>query len=177
MNADRRPAKSAVFWRGSETAGEHRGTDARPPGFSTMSDDPFDLQRFVAAQDQIYARALGEIQAGEKRSHWMWFIFPQHLRLGRSAMAARYGIGSMEEARAYLAHPIMGARLKECVAALAALPDPDPESVFGQIDALKLRSSVTLFEAAGGGAPFTGALERWFGGVRDSATLALLDRS
>ena len=139
-----------------------------------MGDDPFDLQRFVEAQEQIYPRALAEIRVGEKRSHWMWFIFPQHVRLGRSPMAVRYGIKSLEEARAYLAHPLLGARLRECVAALAGLAEADPERVFGGIDAVKLRSSLTLFEAASGGAEFAGALERWFGGARDRATLALI---
>ncbi len=141
-----------------------------------MSDDLFDLQRFVSAQDQIYERALGEICAGEKRTHWMWFIFPQHVRLGRSPMAARYGIRSIEEAQAYLAYPLLGARLRECVAALAGISDRNPDRVFGEIDAVKLRSSLTLFEVAGGGVRFAEALERWFGGERDAVTLALLDQ-
>ncbi|MBT2187840.1 DUF1810 domain-containing protein [Sphingobium nicotianae] len=139
-----------------------------------MSDDPFDLQRFVKAQDQIYPRALAEIRAGAKRSHWMWFIFPQHVALGRSPMAVRYGISSIEEARAYLAHPLLAPRLRECVAALAKPADPDPVRVFGDVDAAKLRSCLTLFEAADGGAAFGEALVRWYGGVRDEATLRLL---
>ena len=140
--------------------------------------DPFDLARFVAAQEQggTYAHALAEIRAGQKRSHWMWFVFPQHDSLGHSAMARRYGIRSLEEARAYLAHPLLGARLRECVGALADLREAEPVAVFGQVDAMKLRSCLTLFEAAGGGALFTEALERWYGGLRDPATLAALDR-
>lgn len=139
-----------------------------------MSDDPFHLLRFVEAQDQVYARALAEIRAGAKRSHWMWFIFPQRRGLGHSAMAQHYGIGSIEEARAYLAHPILGARLRACVAALDGLLQADAVAVFGPIDAMKLRSCLTLFEQAGGGPPFAAALDRWFGGERDPATLARL---
>lgn len=132
-----------------------------------------DLTRFVEAQDGgVYARALGEIRAGAKTSHWMWFVFPQIAGLGHSAMAQRYAIAGLDEARAYLAHPVLGARLAECVAALAALPDATTaEAVFGGIDAIKLRSSLTLFEAAGGGAAFAAALDRWYGGSRDPETL------
>jgi len=135
------------------------------------------LDRFVQAQDGVFDRALAEIVAGEKRSHWMWFIFPQIAGLGHSAMAQRYAIGSLAQARAYLGHKLLGSRLRACVAALAALPDADPVRVFGPIDAVKLRSSLTLFEAAGGGAAFADALERWFAGNRDAATLDRLARS
>jgi uncharacterized protein (DUF1810 family) len=138
--------------------------------------DLFGLDRFVAAQDEgdIYAQALAEISAGRKRSHWMWFVFPQHVSLGQSPIARRYGIGSVEEARAYLAHPVLGPRLHACVAALGKVPDPDPVMVFGHIDAMKLRSSLTLFEAAGGGAAFAQALDRWYAGARDPATIAAI---
>jgi uncharacterized protein (DUF1810 family) len=139
-----------------------------------MSDDPFDLARFVAAQRDSYDLALGEIRRGAKRSHWMWFIFPQIARLGHSAMATRYAIGGLDEARAYLAHPVLGARLRTCVAALQDLPETTAEHVFGAIDAVKLRSSLTLFAEAGGGVLFEAALARWFGGERDPATLARL---
>ena len=135
------------------------------------------LDHFVQAQDGVFDRALAEIVAGEKRSHWMWFIFPQIAGLGHSAMAQRYAIGSLAQARAYLGHKLLGSRLRACVAALAALPDADPVRVFGPIDAVKLRSSLTLFEAAGGGAAFADALERWFAGNRDAATLDRLARS
>ncbi|AOH84636.1 calpastatin [Sphingomonas panacis] len=134
--------------------------------------DPFDLERFVEAQADAYATALAEVRRGAKRSHWMWFVFPQIAGLGSSGMARRYAIQSIEEARAYLAHPVLGGRLREITAALQDLPPSAPEAVFGAIDAVKLRSSLTLFEAAGGGALFGAALDRWYGGERDTATLA-----
>lgn len=133
--------------------------------------DPFDLERFIAAQAGSYDDALAEIRRGAKRSHWMWYVFPQVAGLGHSAMAQRYAIDSLDEARAHLDHPLLGARLRECVAALDGLTGTTAERVFGGIDAVKLRSSLTLFEAAG--APFGSTIERWFG-ERDSATLRLL---
>jgi uncharacterized protein (DUF1810 family) len=133
------------------------------------------LARFVEAQGGgVYERALAEIRRGAKTSHWMWFVFPQIAGLGRSAMAQRYAIADLEEARAYLAHPVLGERLRACVAALQALPGTDAETVFGGIDAIKLRSSLTLFEKAGGGADFSAALDRWYRGNRDPETLARL---
>jgi uncharacterized protein (DUF1810 family) len=135
--------------------------------------NPFDLERYVSGQAGTYHTALTEISHGAKRSHWMWFIFPQLAGLGRSEMARRYAIGSVEEARAYLAHPVLGGRLRACVGAVQGLSDTSAERVFGAVDAVKLRSSLTLFEAAGGGALFSEALERWFG-ERDPRTLALL---
>lgn len=138
--------------------------------------DPYDLDRFVAAQDGSYDTALAEIRRGAKRSHWMWYIFPQIAGLGRSAMAQRYAIASLAEAQAYLDHPLLGARLRESVSALQDLTSGTAESVFGEIDAIKLRSSLTLFEAAGAGPLFAAALDRWFGGTRDPATLAILEQ-
>ena len=135
--------------------------------------DPFDLDRFVRAQSDAHAIALAEICRGEKRSHWMWYIFPQLAGLGHSAMAKRYAIGSIEEARAYLAHPLLGPRLRRCVAALQDLTEANAERVFGPVDAAKLRSSLTMFSEAGGGALFAAALGRWFGGA-DAKTLTLL---
>jgi uncharacterized protein (DUF1810 family) len=132
------------------------------------------LDRFVDAQRDTYAAALAELRRGRKTSHWMWFVFPQIAGLGHSAMAQRYAIGSLDEARAYLAHPLLGARLRDCLAALAALPPTTAERVFGGIDAIKLRSSLTLFIAAGGGDDFAAALDRWYGGRPDDATLGLL---
>ena len=132
------------------------------------------LERFVAAQEQIYARALDEIRRGKKRSHWMWFIFPQLAGLGRSAMAQRYAIADEVEARAYLAHPLLGTRYVECVSALQDLIGSDAVAVFGDVDAVKLRSSLTLFEAVGAGALVGAALDRWFGGQRDERTAELL---
>ncbi|UAK24137.1 DUF1810 domain-containing protein [Sphingomonas nostoxanthinifaciens] len=136
--------------------------------------DPFDLDRFVAAQADSYTAAIGEIRAGAKRSHWMWFVFPQLAGLGHSAMAQRYSIGSLDEARGYVAHPLLGARYRECVAALAALPDPDAERGFGPVDAQKLRSSLTLFAAAVDDPAIPAALGRWFG-IADPATLRLIE--
>ncbi|WP_076070169.1 DUF1810 domain-containing protein [Sphingomonas montana] len=131
------------------------------------------LDRFVAAQDGVYDRALGEIRAGAKTSHWMWFVFPQIAGLGHSAMARTYAIASLDEARAYLDHPVLGARLRACV---AAIPAGSAEAMFGSVDAMKLRSSLTLFaEAGGAGEPFAAALARLFGGA-DDATLRLLGR-
>jgi uncharacterized protein (DUF1810 family) len=137
--------------------------------------DPYDLERFVDAQAGVYAQALGELRAGRKRSHWSWFVFPQLRGLGRSAMAERYGIDSLDEARAYLAHPVLGARLRECVAALAEQAGIGPVRVLGETDAVKLRSCLTLFgEASGGDPAFVDALAMHFGGEPDPATLALL---
>jgi uncharacterized protein (DUF1810 family) len=139
-------------------------------------DGRFDLRRFIDAQAGIYPAALAEIRRGAKRSHWMWFIFPQLAGLGRSDMARRYAIASLEEARAYLAHPLLGARLRECVEALQDLSGVTAEAVFGGIDAVKLRSSLTLFAAASDGGIFAAALDRWFG-EPDPATLQLLASS
>lgn len=132
------------------------------------------LERFVAAQEPVYGRALEEIRRGRKRTHWMWFIFPQLAGLGRSAMAARYAIADADEARAYLAHPVLGPRYAECVAALQDVVGSDPVAVFGAVDAIKLRSSLTLFESVDENLLFTAALARWFGGTRDPRTLDLL---
>jgi uncharacterized protein (DUF1810 family) len=137
--------------------------------------DPLD--RFVTAQRDSYADALHEIEGGRKQSHWMWFVFPQLTGLGRSPTAQYYAISSLDEARAYLAHPLLGGRLRACVAALQALPPTSAEAVFGSVDAMKLHSSLTLFAAADGGALFTAALDRWFDGQRDAATLRLLERA
>lgn len=135
---------------------------------------PEGLERFVAAQEPIFARALDEIRRGKKRSHWMWYIFPQIAGLGRSATAQLYAIADIAEARAYLEHPLLGARYVECVAALQDVIGSDPVAVFGEVDAVKLRSSLTLFEVAGERALFAAALDRWFGGARDERTIARL---
>jgi uncharacterized protein (DUF1810 family) len=134
--------------------------------------DPHDLQRFVDAQDGgTYDRALQELRRGRKTSHWMWFVFPQIAGLGRSPMAQRYAIASLDEARAYLAHPVLGPRLRESAAALAELPGGDAEAVMGGIDAIKLRSSMTLFARADPGEPvFAAVLAQYFGGAPDPET-------
>ena len=135
--------------------------------------DPFDLERFVQAQAPSYASALAELRAGDKRSHWMWFVFPQVVGLGSSPMAQRFGITGLPEARAYLDHEVLGPRLRECAAALLSLGTSDPEQVLGSIDAMKLQSSMTLFLAAG--EPLCRqVLERFYAGEADVRTLTTL---
>jgi uncharacterized protein (DUF1810 family) len=139
--------------------------------------DPFRLERFVAAQDQrgTYERALAELRNGEKRSHWMWFVFPQVAGLGFSAMAREYAISGLPEARAYLEHEVLGPRLRECAAAVAGIAGKTAADIFGAVDAMKLRSSMTLFAAV---APdelvFDAVLKKYFDGARDEATLSRL---
>lgn len=135
-----------------------------------------DLQRFVAAQDADggYGTALAELRAGQKRTHWIWYVFPQVAGLGRSARAQRYAIADLAEARAYLEHPVLGRRLTDCVRALLDQPDADPASVLGGIDSVKLRSSLTLFERASDEPLFGQLLDAWYDGQRDPETLARL---
>ncbi|MDX3911578.1 MAG: DUF1810 domain-containing protein [Sphingobium sp.] len=139
--------------------------------------DQFNLQRFIDAQQGSYEAALAEIRNAQKRSHWMWFIFPQISGLGRSDMARCYAITSLDEARTYLDHPVLGQRLRSCVAALQDLEPTTAEAVFGPVDAVKLRSSLTLFAQAGQEPLFTAALDRWFRGEQDKATLELLEQA
>ena len=139
-----------------------------------------DLERFVDAQDsrRTYTAALGELRAGRKTSHWMWFVFPQIAGLGMSEMSRRYAISSLEEARTYLAHPILGARLQECTRILDELSGRTANDIFGAVDAMKLRSSMTLFARAAPENPlFRGVLDRYFDGVADDATDARLTPS
>lgn len=140
-----------------------------------MTIDPFNLQRFIDAQEGLFERALGEISRGHKRGHWIWFIFPQVWGLGRTATAQRYAIASLDEARAYLAHPLLGRRLTDCVQAFQDLENTTAAAVFGDLDAIKVRSSLTLFWRAGGGAMFETALTRWFSSP-DPLTTELVDR-
>ncbi len=140
-----------------------------------MSDD---LQRFVDAQSQTYDQALAELRAGRKRTHWMWFVLPQLAGLGRSAMAQRFALRDLDEARAYLAHPLLGRRLVECARALTALDTADPVEVFGDVDAQKLQSSMTLFALAAPDQPvFREVLDHYFQGVEDDATVSRLRES
>jgi uncharacterized protein (DUF1810 family) len=135
------------------------------------------LQRFVDAQDDgsTYDRALAELRAGDKRTHWMWFVLPQIAGLGRSEMAQRYAIRDAAEARDYLAHPLLGPRLLECARALTALDGTDPVAVLGGIDAQKLQSSMTLFAAVAPDEPvFADVLEQYFGGAHDPGTTSRL---
>jgi uncharacterized protein (DUF1810 family) len=139
--------------------------------------DRFDLQRFVDAQDQggTYEAALAELRAGRKTSHWMWFVFPQIAGLGQSPISRRFAISSLDEARAYLAHPLLGPRLVASAQALTHLPTRSADEVFGSIDALKLRSSMTLFARADPDVPVFGqVLDQYFGGDADGATDRLL---
>jgi uncharacterized protein (DUF1810 family) len=136
------------------------------------------LDRFLTAQARDYGTALAELQAGEKRSHWMWYVFPQLRGLGRSDNARFYGIVSLDEARAYLAHPVLGGRLRECVVALLNLGGSDASEVFGALDAQKLRSCLTLFRLACPHEPvFAHALNRYFNGQLDPHTITLLEQT
>jgi uncharacterized protein (DUF1810 family) len=137
--------------------------------------DPFDLQRFVDAQRSTYDQALAELRSGQKRTHWMWFVFPQIAGLGRSGMAQRFALPGLEEARAYVAHPVLGPRLVECARALTDLDVDDPVQVLGSIDAQKLRSSMTLFVHAAPDQPvFRQVLEHYFAGAEDDETTSRL---
>jgi len=139
--------------------------------------DPYRLDRFTRAQDQdgTYERAVAELSAGRKVSHWMWFVFPQIEGLGFSAISKRYAISSLGEARAYLAHPVLGPRLITAASVVAGAGGKSAEQILGPVDALKLRSSMTLFAAADPGEPvFRKVLDKYFDGAPDEATLARL---
>ena len=143
--------------------------------------DPYNLQRFVDAQEGVYDFALDELRRGRKETHWMWFVFPQLKGLGRTDTAQFYGIGSLREARAYLEHPVLGPRVRECARALTGLAGSRPIGlILGPVDALKLRSSMTLFNAAAFRAAaddrteFDAVLDRYYGGEPDEVTLEML---
>ena len=137
--------------------------------------DPFDLERFVAAQDPIMASVRRELAAGRKQTHWMWFVFPQLRALGQSPTAKRYGIASLAEAQAYIAHPILGQRLVECTELVRAIQGRSVHDIFGSPDDMKFRSSMTLFAHTEPDTQvFTAALDQYFGGVPDQRTLDLL---
>lgn len=139
-------------------------------------DDAFDLQRFVTAQEPVYDTVLAELRAGRKRTHWIWFVFPQVRGLGRSRTADRFGIASLAEARAYLEHPVLGPRLRECTRLLHRLEGRSAEEVFGFPDVLKVRSSMTLFaRAADDDADFVAVLEKFYDGEQDPATVERLN--
>jgi uncharacterized protein (DUF1810 family) len=142
-----------------------------------MSDDPYRLQRFVDAQEKggIYGRALSELRNGRKTNHWIWFVFPQIAGLGQSPMSKTYAISSLDEAKAYLEHPLLGPRLRECAEAMLAHKDKAATEVLGEIDAVKLCSSMTLFARAAPGEPlFERVLDSFFGGAADPATEQLI---
>jgi uncharacterized protein (DUF1810 family) len=136
--------------------------------------DPFDLQRFVDAQAPVFGAALAELKAGAKRSHWMWFVFPQLKGLGMSPTAQFYGVGGLDEARAYLAHPVLGPRYRQAVAAVNSVEGRTAHEIFGSPDDLKFRSSLTLFAEAAEDPAFREALDRYYAGAPDPATLRLL---
>lgn len=141
--------------------------------------DPYHLQRFVDAQSPVYAGVTAELRAGRKTTHWMWFVFPQLRGLGRTPTAQQFGIASLDEARAYLAHPVLGPRLRECALSLIDYPGPESAAVIlGATDALKLRSSMTLFARAaadpGDGEIFTAVLDRYYRGEPDGLTVQML---
>ncbi len=137
--------------------------------------DPFELERFVSAQSGAYSRALAELRGGEKRSHWMWFIFPQIEGLGHSSTARHYSIKSIEEARAYLAHPVLGPRLLECAQAVLTVEGRSAADIFGYPDDMKLRSSMTLFaQVSEPDSVFVQVLEKYYHGRQDDRTLELL---
>ena len=143
-----------------------------------MAADPFNLQRFLDAQASTYNQARSELAAGQKRSHWMWFIFPQIRGLGSSPTAQQYAISGLDEARAFLAHPVLGLRLRECTSLVNATSGRSADQIFGYPDNLKFRSSLTLFAHAAPGEPhFSEALQKFFSGQPDPATLDLLHRA
>jgi uncharacterized protein (DUF1810 family) len=138
-------------------------------------DDPFDLARFVEAQEPVYPRVVRELRAGRKESHWRWCVFPQIAGLGSSAMARRYAVSSLEEARAYLARPLLGGRLRECTRLVLDVEGRDAHAIFGSPDDLKFHSSMTLFaRAAEGESMFRAALGKYFNAVEDVGTLERL---
>ena len=138
--------------------------------------DPFDLERFIRAQNPVFQDVQGELAGGRKQTHWMWFVFPQVAGLGFSAMSQRYAIGSREEARAYLAHPVLGARLIECTRLVLAVQGRSINAILGAPDDAKFRSSMTLFGTVSDQPIFGEALARYFAGERDAATLEILSK-
>lgn len=141
-----------------------------------MSDDPFDLSRFIDAQAPVFDRARQELRQGRKTSHWMWFVFPQVAGLGMSAMSQKYAIGSLAEAKTYLAHPLLGERLRECVEILLEQEGRSAHAIFGSPDDMKLRSCLTLFSETSGEEVFLRALDKYFDGEPDPETLRILGR-
>ena len=140
--------------------------------------DPFDLERFVRAQEPVYAQVVSELRRGRKDSHWMWFVFPQLKGLGQSSMALRYGIASLAEARSYLDNPILGPRLRECTALVNARHGRSADEIFGYPDDMKFRSSMTLFaQAASDNAVFLDAIREFFDDKPDPLTLERLQQS
>jgi uncharacterized protein (DUF1810 family) len=138
--------------------------------------DPFDLQRFIHAQAPVYRQVTAELSRGRKQSHWMWFVFPQLAGLGQSPMAQRFAVASREEAAAYLEHPTLGPRLRECTALVNAVEGKTVREILGSPDDLKFRSSMTLFNAVASYPEFSAALDKYYRGEPDQKTLQLLAR-
>ena len=148
------------------------------PSNPTDAADPFCLSRFTGAQENVYQQVLAELEQGRKRTHWIWYIFPQVAGLGHSSMAEKYAIKSLDEARAYLRHPVLGARLQQCTEKVIAIDGKSIATIFGYPDDLKFRSCMTLFSSiAGAESVFSAALEKYFHGEKDARTLALLDQT
>ncbi len=142
-----------------------------------MSGDPYDLARFVSAQAGVFEAAVGELRAGRKRTHWMWFVFPQMKGLGRSPTALHFGISALDEATAYIQHPVLGPRLEAATSAVLASPVASMHALFGSPDDMKFRSSMTLFAIAQPDGPYQAALDRWCGGEVDHQTVELLSQT
>jgi uncharacterized protein (DUF1810 family) len=161
---------------GAAKASTGPGATSEERELKMTADDRFDLQRFITAQEPVFETVLAELRAGRKRSHWMWFVFPQLAGLGRSSTARFYGIGSVDEARAYLAHPVLARRLDLCTRIVLASDNSSLHAIFGSPDDLKFRSCMTLFSRAADDAdnPFRQALDRWCDGRPDEQTLALI---
>jgi uncharacterized protein (DUF1810 family) len=168
----------APAFRGLQRLRDGKGSFVKGRMEKTGMAEEFDLERFVEAQASVYPRVVAELKRGRKESHWMWFIFPQVSGLGMSAMAQLYAISSLAEARAYLDHKLLGARLRECTDIVNGHQDSSADAIFGYPDTLKFRSSMTLFtEAAEGEECFRRAIETFFGGEGDKNTIELLGRS
>ena len=142
-----------------------------------MSGDPYDLARFVSAQAGVFEAAVEELRAGRKRTHWMWFVFPQMKGLGRSPTALRFGISALDEAKAYIQHPVLGPRLEAGTSAVLASPAASLNALFGSPDDMKFCSSMTLFAIAHPEGPYQAALDRWCGGGVDHQTIELLSQA
>jgi uncharacterized protein (DUF1810 family) len=178
------PTRRFCFYAELSTAKLHVSSSADytemlmpPTSDTTGNPDPFDLQRFVSAQEKVYANVLAELRSGQKRTHWMWYIFPQMAGLGYSSTAKHYAIQRSEEARQYLNHPVLGKRLIECTEAVLAVQGRSASAIFGSPDDVKLKSSMTLFAAlTPPGSLFAQVLDRYFQGQRDSKTLDLLEQ-
>lgn len=141
-----------------------------------MSADPYDLERFVQAQAAEYDRAISELRAGKKRSHWMWYVFPQIEGLGQSSMSRRYSIKSAAEAKAYLDYPVLGGRLRECFEVVNNIHESSAHDIFGSPDDMKFHSCATLFAYVSGGGVFQQALDKFFDGEQDQLTLRLVQK-